>query len=67
MKFIFTDAELSTFSTFYTTTIQDGALAFDMRHPRTGATVSMRCTSEPEYEAIEPGIWRVSFGLEQLP
>jgi hypothetical protein len=63
-----TRAQAATFDAWFLATLQGGALAFDLTHPRTLATVSARFTEPPAY-AFEPGgtTLQVSCSLEVLP
>lgn len=65
--FVLTTAQVATLETFYVTTLGSGVDAFDMAHPRTGSTVSMRFRDRPEYAAAAPGYWRTAFELEVVP
>jgi hypothetical protein len=60
-------AQLSTLETFYNSTVSGGALAFDMTHPRTGATVSCRFLQPPAFSSVNGLYFTVSVSLEVLP
>ena len=62
-----TKANVATFQTFYVTTINGGATAFDLPHPRTAATVSARITSAPTYTALSDDIFDIAVDMEVLP
>lgn len=61
-----TKALVTTFDTFYVTTIQSGALAFDMYHPRTHVTGEYRIVNQPTYLPMKEG-FSVRLDLELLP
>lgn len=52
--------------TFYTTTVASGTLQWTMRHPVTGATISVRFTGPPQLSAVG-NKFRASITLEVLP
>src|SRR5437870_11881029 len=56
---IFTTAQVATLDTFFVTTLQGGALAFDWSHPRTGAAASVRFTKPPVVTSLGGGVYRV--------
>jgi hypothetical protein len=63
---ILTEAEVATFRTFFDSTINYGADAFDAVHPRTAAAISARFLVPPDYGMV--GIkWRVTMQIEILP
>ncbi len=66
VAFNMTDAQVATFETFYSTTVKHGSLSFDIPHPRTGATISVRIMGSPEYVTVSSN-WRVTLELEELP
>jgi hypothetical protein len=64
--------QVALFQEFWTNSIKLGALAFEWRHPRTGATCDMRITSTPTARPKAPRqsgteYWSLSFGVEILP
>lgn len=71
---LFSVAERSAFDTFYETTLNYGALTFDLEDPVDGSTTtdSFRFTAPPSFEHLVGGasgtlIQRVSLSLERLP
>ena len=66
-NFPLTKTQLDTFTTFYRTTLQDGALSFDWTHPRTLATVTCRFVEPPTIEPLGASMWTVSTSIEVLP
>lgn len=61
-------SQKATFETFYATTINEGADAFDFTDPVDASTVSARFTGPPDENAEQGvGFWRLSFELELLP
>jgi len=69
VSFAISDTQFTTLDDFFTTTVKGGALSFDFPHPRTGATISVRFTSAPEYQprGRGGGNWIASFTLEEIP
>ena len=63
----FTAAQMTTFETFYVTTLVSGSLAFDWNEPRSGSVKSFRFVSPPKYQARGGDFWNVGLDLEQLP
>jgi hypothetical protein len=64
--------QVALFDAFYTDSIKLGALPFEWKHPRTGATCDMRITSTPTARpkaARGDGreYWSLSFSVEILP
>lgn len=70
---LLTGTERATFETFYVTSINQGADAFDFIDPSTFATVSARFVQPPTLSAVAGGgtagtaQWRVELALEVLP
>lgn len=60
-------AQVGYLETFYVSTLEGGALPFDMADPRTGATESFNFTAPPSWYPLGAGLWRASLTLEQLP
>lgn len=61
-----TTAQMATLETFYYTTLGGGSLPFDISHPRTSATVSMRFVEPPK--VVPRGLrYEVSMMLEVMP
>lgn len=58
MQFGFTDAQYAVFTSFWTTTLAHGALAFTITHPLTLATVSAVFLGPPDVDARVPD-WTV--------
>lgn len=61
-----TTAQVATFRTFYDSTVNYGADAFDTVHPRTGSSVSARFIGPPQVVQVG-GDWRLAFEFEVLP
>lgn len=70
---ILTGAQLTTFYTFYETTLGQGAASFTWIDPITDASATLRFVREPEDTLIVPHddpdvrVYSVSMSLEQLP
>jgi len=69
---ILTGTQLQTFNTFYETTLENGALAFDWEDPITDATVSFAFRSPPSFQIVSGGTtetrtWRATLDLEIQP
>lgn len=64
---ILTDAQVATFDTWFTDTIDDGALAFTATNPRTGATETYRFLKEYDVLHIDDDKNRLALTLEKLP
>ncbi len=64
---IYTTEQVATLDTFYVTTLQSGALAFDWEHPRTGSSVEMRFAARPTYTALSGRKYQVDYQLEIMP
>lgn len=62
-----TPAQVATLDTFYDNTTFSGADEFDYTHPRTGAAVTARFVSPPEYSESEGVIYNCSISLEIMP
>lgn len=62
-----TPAQVATLDTFFTDTTYSGADEFDYTHPRTGAAVTARFVSPPDYAESEGVIYNCSISLEILP
>lgn len=69
IQLIMTGTQVDTFDTFYASTIDYGATAFDWVHPRTLTAASCKMLGEPNY--IPQGgagkYWLVSFQMEITP
>ena len=64
----FTRAQVTTFRTFYDTTLLGGVLTFDWTHPRTLAAVTFRFADpEPEITPNSGKDWIGDFTLEVMP
>jgi len=66
---LLTAAQRSTFETFYTTTINEGADEFDMLDPLDATSVACRFVSPPTFRGLVGGasgaaLWRVSLEIE---
>lgn len=62
-----TEAELADLDTFFVTTTNQGALRFDLEHPRTGALREMRFVRKPVYRLVTEDDYDVQLQLEVLP
>ncbi len=62
-----TTAQVAVLDTFYVDTTNSGSVPFDFIHPRTGATVSARFVSPPDYGVQDGDTWTVPISLEILP
>ena len=66
--FMLSQSQIDDLENFYLTTLVGGALSFDFTHPRTGATVTCRFASPPEYSAANGDYlkafasWRIMVG-----
>jgi hypothetical protein len=67
VSYLLSKAQTATLDSFYTATLFGGTGAFTTTHPRTGATVSCRFASPPEYAAVNGNYFKVTFTLEVLP
>jgi hypothetical protein len=66
LNLFLTKAQTATFDTFYVTTIQSGAIKFDMYHPRTHVAGEYRFINQPTYSPMDEG-YSVRVDLELLP
>lgn len=70
---LFTGAQLTTFGTFYETTLGQGAASFTWIDPITDASASLRFMGEPEEQLVRADddpdlrLYRVKLPLELLP
>lgn len=64
---IMTRAELDALLTFHGTTIKDGALSFNRKHPRTLAVTEFEFTEPPSASEIAGHVYRVTLALRVLP
>lgn len=64
---IITAAQRTTFETFYVTTTNQGADAFDFLDPHGFATVSVRFVEPPAFTALGNSKWQMDLKLEVLP
>lgn len=65
----YSTTDVSTFDTFFKTTLAYGSLSFTLTHPRTGGSVEARYTAPPRITPL-PGSnarYRVEHPLEILP
>lgn len=62
-----TRAQVALLDTFYTDTLEGGALEFTWTHPRTLAAVTLRFVSPPQPVPDSGAWWRVDLDLEVLP
>ena len=65
-SYVLTGAQLTILDDFYTGDAAGGATEFDMPHPRTGVTVSVRFRAAPTYTAVQ-GNFRAALDIEVLP
>lgn len=63
---VMTETQLTTFESFFNTTIVGGTLRFNYTHPRLGA-VELRFVSSPSYTKVGDDAWLVEMGLEIMP
>ena len=66
ISMFFSSTQLTTFETFYTTTISSGSVSFNFRHPRTQAVESFRIANIPTYDPMGMG-YIVVFQMEMMP
>jgi hypothetical protein len=59
--------ELTAFETFFEQTLEGGALAFEMTHPRTGLGITVRIVKPPVAHPVTGDIWQLPLQLEVLP
>jgi len=70
---VLTGSQLTTFNTFFRTTLKHGSLSFNWIHPFTEATVEIRFKGKPEWQCIKPApavndrMYQASFDLEIQP
>ncbi len=67
MTYLLSVAQAAAMDDFYATTLSGGSLSFDYTHPRTGALLSCRFTSPPEYTAVNGLYYEAAVALEVLP
>lgn len=67
VSYLLNIAETIALDSFYQTTLCGGVSAFDYTHPRTGAALSCRFTSPPEYAPVNGNYFKVTLTLEVLP
>lgn len=68
--FLMTAEQLSTFETFFDSTISSGALTFDFPNPRSGSSETFRIDMSkgaPKISPLSGGQYRVGFGMERMP
>lgn len=63
VKMFLTDAQLTTFDTFFNT---NDALAFTFTNPRTSVAETARFVNTPSY-VLDDTMWRVTVNLELMP
>lgn len=59
--------QVAALDTFFTTTLEGGALAFTWTHPRTLAAVTLRFVSAPQPVPDSGAWWRCALDLEVMP
>lgn len=62
-----TRAQVALLDTFYTDTLEGGALEFTWTHPRTQSVVTLRFVSPPQPVPDSGAWWRAELDLEVLP
>lgn len=62
-----TPAETQILDDFFVTETASGVNEFSWTHPRTGAAVVAKFSSEPTYKEFEAAIWECSIQLEVQP
>jgi hypothetical protein len=67
LSYLMSKTQVAALESFYLTTLQGGALAFDFTHPRSNVTVSCRFAKPPEYGSGNGNYFRVSIEMEALP
>jgi hypothetical protein len=67
VAFRMTDTQAATLDTFYTDDTYSGSVAFELTHPRTGATLDFRFVTAPRITCQSPTIYTATFELEVLP
>jgi len=67
VKWTLTTAQVSTLDTFFHSTLDGGALQFDMTHPRTGASTSFRFVGPYELASADKGLYDITATIEVLP
>jgi len=65
--FLMTDAQLSTFLTFFNDTSEGGAETWTITHPRTAGSETMRFIGQPAWYKRGPDKWIVEFDCELMP
>lgn len=60
-------ALVETLDNFHVTDCDEGALAFDWTHPRTGVAATLRFTAPPIYSPLSGQYYSVALALEVLP
>ncbi len=70
---VITGAQLTTFNTFFRTTIKNGSLSFNWIHPFTESAAVIRFKSKPQWACIKPApsvdnrLYQASLELEIQP
>lgn len=62
-----TPAQTQTLDDFFVTDTASGVNEFDYTHPRTGASVTAKFATEPEYSELEGVLYDCSISLEIQP
>lgn len=62
-----TETQWGALKTFYKTTLANGSLAFDITHPESGATVSVRIVNPLSFQHVSGDLYRGSVAFEVLP
>ncbi|MDD9901044.1 MAG: hypothetical protein OXT65_08715 [Alphaproteobacteria bacterium] len=66
-SYLLSAAQTTALDAFYNDTTGGGSVAFDMAHPRSGATVSCRFVKPPEYSDAGNGYFYAQVELEVMP
>lgn len=70
---VLTGSQMTTFNTFFRSTIKNGALSFTWIHPFSEASVTIRFKTKPEWQCIKPApavndrLYQASFEMEIQP
>lgn len=64
---VITGAQIATLESFYDSDIAAGALPFDMPHPRTGDTITVRMKSPYSLSALGGTRYKLEMTIEVLP
>lgn len=62
-----TESEVESLDTFYTSTLGQGTLRFDVENPRTGTVKEMRFVKRPTWRLVTDDDYDVNVQLEVMP